>query len=181
MKSILALFITVSLYSMTLTEEFFRMSAVQQDVLKQAHHIGGYTLAGQVWQESQAGKYRVGLNTNGSADLGVAHINSSSFLTRWYKEHPKHLRSPFYDNILLSKLMIDDEFNLSYAMKERNYWKVKRGRDPEDVIKSYNCGNNIKRQRCVNYLKVIQDKTMVLILHLQVTGGRYEVENTQNP
>lgn len=154
-----------------LEREFLRMSDSQVKSLVLAYNQGGYILSAIAWQESQAGKYRIGVN-EGSVDLGLFHLTSSSFLARWYREHPDKVRTKFYDNIILSRVIIDDTYSSTYAYKELQYWNVKRKRTMRDSVKSYNCGNNIKRKRCDLYLSRIWEKRTVLIRHLRV--GRYE-------
>lgn len=154
-----------------LTEEFLQMSDKQVEALTLAYNQGGYNLAAIAWQESQAGKFRIGINRNNSVDLGLFHMNSKSFLSRWYKEHPDKFRTPYYDNVVLSKILVDDAYASIYAQKEFDYWHKDRHRNIRDTIKSYNCGNNINRARCDKYLKKVNNKRSVLFKHLQV--GRY--------
>lgn len=167
-KYILILVLCTYTYATSLTTEFLRMSEKQKEALVVAYDQGGYTLAAIAWQESHAGNFRVGLNSNGSVDLGLFHINSESFLSRWYKEHPKKKRTPFYDNILLSKITVDDVYASKYANKELIYWRVQRKRSLKDAIKSYNCGTNINREVCNSYFTNILSKRLCLINHLQV-------------
>ena len=156
-----------------LEDEFLQMSDAQVASLVLAHNQGGYNLAAIAWQESQAGKFRIGIN-KGSIDLGLFHLNSKSFLSRWYKDHPDKIRSHYYDNVILSKIVVDDAYSSIYAFKELQYWRVKRHRNIRDSIKSYNCGNNIQRRRCDLYLKRVWDKRAVLYKHLQVERYWYK-------
>ena len=167
MKSILALFMVLSLQASDLRQEFLQMSDKQVASLVSAYNQGGYTLAAIAWQESNAGKYRINLNSD-SVDLGLFHLNSKAFLARWYREHPDKVQTRFYSNILLSKIMVDDSYASIYAQKELSYWRDKRSRNMRDSIKSYNCGNNIERRRCDQYLHSILTKKHALIQNLQV-------------
>lgn len=168
LKYILLSALWIGLSANSLTSEFLQMSEKQKEALVIAYDQGGYTLAAIAWQESHAGNFRVGLNSNGSVDLGLFHINSKSFLARWYKEHPKKKRTKFYDNILLSKITVDDVYASKYANKELIYWRVQRGRSLRDSVKSYNCGTNINRKICEVYFNKILRKKLCLMHHLQV-------------
>lgn len=91
----------------------------QWDVLQQAYNTGepydlGNTMAAIVFRESTAGKYKINPE---SGDYGVAHINITTALVRtntsgyWGKRE------------LITRLVVDDQFNLDLALQELLYWK----------------------------------------------------------
>jgi len=141
------------------------MSKHQIEKLHEAFLYGkhlklGYTLAAIAWKESQCGAVRINMNKT-SIDLGLFHLNSKSFLDRWYLLHPNKKRTHYYDNVLLSKIMMNDEYAATYAIKELLYWGAIR-KDYVLAIKSYNCGVDIKRKRCTAYANSITERVAIL-------------------
>jgi len=168
LKYILLLIIAHSLFA-DYHKEFFHMDKSQINTLVIAYNAGGTSLAAMSWKESQAGKVRINLNKD-SVDLGAFHLNSKSFLKRWYAEHDRK-RSHYLDNVLLHKIMINDKYASKYAKKELNYWRIERNRSHIDTIKSYNCGNNIKHNRCYRYANDISQREKILKIYLPITSA----------
>ena len=168
-KLLLILFmLSLGLQASTL-KDYYRLSEEQRAILHQAYlraqpYDLGYTMAAFGWHESVAGKVRINTNFSTdkpSIDVGLYHLNSISLLDRFYKLHPKITRSHYLDNVLLHQATVNDAWASRYAVREFMYWR-NRGRSYNDSIKSWNCGNNINRSRCVKYLYEIRSKVKIL-------------------
>ena len=147
----------------------FSITDKQWGVLQQAYDTGapynlGNTMAAVVFRESTAGKYKINPE---SGDYGVAHINITTALVRtntsgyWGKRE------------LITRLVVDDQFNLDLALQELLYWK---GETPswKAMVSAYNQGwdYDTKSQHTMN---------MQRLTSMMVSCGELHMFNEEQP
>ena len=152
----LLLLLPALLYSMNikeLTMQYHDMSYNQKKVLQKSYNLGkefnvGLTLAAIAWQESDAGKYKINLQTN---DCGVYQKNVPYFLKGQGIE-----RSGFRENMWCQRFVDDIDFSAAVAVTDLLWWKQRNSW--WKTWESYHCGYG----SCPKYARDISLKIQVL-------------------
>lgn len=130
------------------TDDIDKLNSAQKRVLLKSFSYGaefdfGYTLAAIAWQESCAGAYRVNFQ---DPSAGIYHAYIPSVLNR----HPYLKKNGLTSNMLGERLIRDDEFAASEAIRELLYWRGVHNNNWKSIVKSYNKGFSWQNSKSAN-------------------------------
>lgn len=165
MKKILFFCLSIFIFGISDDEcsNLDRFNEKQIENIRYAYHYGkrdnlGFILAAIAWQESCAGMYRLNMQDPSAGNYHTI-LSLAIKIDRKMKKLTKKTISNFDQNVMAERLICDREFASKIALYQLREWKIVRGNNLRDMLRSYNGGTNIEgNQKAERYADEILRK-----------------------